>query len=519
MSMSALVRALGAAAGGVSKGMDEAEAAAERKRKREQDAEDRTYLMSERARTTAERDRADKLRVDMGAASAPVNVEQVQPAGPVMDGAEGTAGQAIPMVSRVQGKSFETPDAAAAAATAANDPQAVAARQAQVAAAAGDPHAAQQLRTGAMQEKAAKLQLSGAERVELDAQFNADLQSKVNSWETLDKFISDSAGDGQGGAVKYTSVPSPDGKTRVLNRIGPDGAMVPTGQAFPNTADGLQLAMGELAKLPPEKKLMHLHQKEQTRIAAEKQRTDAVYQDGMLKNAADKTAASIEIAAAKLDAAQARAGAAAAAKAAAGGMTMADLKDGHNGIAKTLNKDWETQISAETDPVKLKAIKVAREAEIATVQRLYTGAMSAGFALTPEQAIVAFRSGETATQTFKSKSGDGTVKVEGVMYGGRFIPMADNPGAAMAPKPAAVPIAKPAAGGAATPAAPAAGPDKPGMVDRIVGAAKGALADGAETGRQMEAIRARVLEAGKGGAPLTAAERAQAKKYGMTPTS
>lgn len=282
MSMSALVRALGAAAGGVSKGMDEAEAAAERKRKREQDAEDRAFTMSERARKTAENERADKLRVDMGVASAPVNVEQVQPAGPVMDGAEGAAGQAIPMVSRVLGKSFETPDAAAAAATAASDPMAVAERQAQVAASAGDPHAAQQLRTGAMQEKAAKLQLSGAERTELDAQFNADLQSKVNSWETLDKFISDSAGDGQGGAAKYTSVPSPDGKTRVLNRIGPDGAMVPTGQAFPNTADGLQLAMGELSKLSPEKKLMHLHQKEQARRAAEAQAATAGHQANTL---------------------------------------------------------------------------------------------------------------------------------------------------------------------------------------------------------------------------------------------
>ena len=129
-------------------------------------------------------------------------------------------------------------------------------------------------------------------------------------------------------------------------------------------------------------------------------------------------------------------------------MALADLKDGHKGIASTLNADWKTQIESETDPTKLKALKVARESEIATVQRLYTGAMTAGFGLTPEQAIVAFRSGETATQTFKSKSGDGTVKVDGILYGGRFIPLADNPGAATGAKPAGKPASVSAAGAA-----------------------------------------------------------------------
>jgi len=166
----------------------------------------------------------------------------------------------------------------------------------------------------------------------------------------------------------------------------------------------------------------------------------------MLKATQDRTAANIEIAQIRADAAaQRRAGAGGAGSGQPAGMTLADLKDGHKGIASTLNADWKTQIESETDPTKLKALKVARESEIATVQRLYTGAMTAGFGLTPEQAIVAFRSGETATQTFKSKGGDGTVKVDGILYGGRFIPLADNPGAATGTKPAGKQASAPAA--------------------------------------------------------------------------
>ena len=119
MSMSRLVAALGAAAGGVSKGMDEAEAAADRKRKRQQEEEDRAFTMSERAR-------ALKLREDMGAASAPVPVEQVEQPGPVMPGAEGAAGQPIPAVTMAQRRSFASPEEANAAV---NSPQAVADRQ------------------------------------------------------------------------------------------------------------------------------------------------------------------------------------------------------------------------------------------------------------------------------------------------------------------------------------------------------------------------------------------------------
>ena len=224
-----------------------------------------------------------------------------------------------------------------------------------------------------------------------------------------------------------------------------------------------------------------------------------------------------------------RANMAAAARAAATkpaeGMTFADLKDGHKGIASTLNADYKTQIDSTTDPVALKAIKTARENEIATAQRLYTGAMQSGFALTPEQAIVAFRSGEVGTQTYKKKDGSGTATVNGVMYGGRFIPLADNPGAmpgSAEKKPAGASKTQAEKQASAIPGnpgvvAPAAEPEPPGTMARVASKVRSTLDAGAETGRKSMAIQARVREADNGGNPLTASERAAAKQFGIVP--
>ena len=412
---------------------DEEDREALRKKRQEED-EDRAFSMSERAR-------AVKMRTDMGNAAAevaPVEVKQDRPA--TMDNRDvGQADEAaLPTAGYdVAGKRFTDRGQAATAATEANTPQAVTARMSDVAMRNGEPLKAQQLRTGAMAEQTAKYQLNDAMRADLDAKFNADLQANVKDWDSLDKFVSESAGDGHGGQIKVKTVVSPDGKSRVVNVIAPDGTLHPTEKVVPNTPDGFATAVAELARMPAEKKLAHLHAKAQLAQQAERDANNAEHQRGMLEATRDRTAANIEIATIRADAAAERRAAAAAAKAGAGGMTLADLKDGHKGIATTLNADWKTQIESETDPAKLKALKVARESEIATVQRLYTGAMSAGFGMTPEQAIVAFRSGETATQSFKSKDGKGTVKVDGILYGGRFIPLADNPGASPGAKPAA----------------------------------------------------------------------------------
>jgi len=275
MSMSKLVAMLGSAASGYNAGLTAKEEREDRARKRQQDQEDRDFNMAERAR-------AKKMRDDMGAAAAPVAVEQVQPAGPVMDGAEGAAGQPIPMVSTVQGKSFATPDEAGAAAAAQNTPQAVTGRMADVAMRNGDPVKAQQLRVGSMQEQTGQYQLNAAMRADLDAKFNDDLQKNVTDWASFDRFTSDSAGDGMGGAVKLKTLPSADGKSMVVHVIGPDGVPTPTGKVFPNTADGLALASAELARMPAEKKLAHLHQKAMEARQAEQAAATAAHQAGTL---------------------------------------------------------------------------------------------------------------------------------------------------------------------------------------------------------------------------------------------
>lgn len=460
----------------------EDEDAEDRKQRRADEAEERTNRRTDRQFTMSERARTVKLRDDLGAAAAPVAVEQRDQAGPVDPASEvAAAAQPLAPVPTVQGRGFETTDAASKAAAELNTPQAVASRQAQVLNAAGDAVGAQQVRTGSMQEQSARFKLNADERADLDARFNADLQSRVNSWESFDAFTSESAGDGMGGKLKLQTTVSPDGATRIVNVVAPDGTLKPTGQSFPNTADGLMLATNELAKMSPEKKLAHLYQKEQARRQAAAQASTEKYQAGMLQATQDRTASQIENAGLRTQ--LALHGAAAKAAAGQGGMTLADLKDGHKGIASTLNADWKAQIEATTDPAQLKAIKVARENEIATVQRLYTGAMSAGFGLTPEQAIVAFRSGTVGTQSFKTKDGK-TVSVEGVQYGGRFIPLADNPGAlaptaapaepGAAPSAPAAPGAKPAAAPAVPmaaipvdpngPQAPPVAPEQPGMV-------------------------------------------------------
>ena len=424
--------------------------ATERRRREDIEDEERAYTMQERAFTKAERDRALKQREDLGAAAAPIAAEAV----PQLDLGDP---EAPPPTTRyrVAGKMLDTTAEADAAVKTANGAPAVAMRQAAVLQQSGDPVKAQALRTGSMQEQAGQLALSAAERADLKARFTAQLEP-LTDFDQVGEFMSKSGGDGQGGNLKVQFVPSPDGKTVVLNTINPDGTLKPTARTFENSNKGLTLAKAQLGGLPPEKMLEHFHREAVEARAAAAQAAAQQHQAATLAEQSRHNKATEGHQSSMLAATRAKA----AATAAPQGMTLADLKDGHKGIASTLNADWKTQIDSETDPAKLKSIKVAREAEIATVQRLYTGAMQAGFGLTPEQAIVAFRSGETAKQSFRSRDGSGTVTVEGVMYGGRFIPLADNPGAMPGAKPpgAAPDPALPSAKAAPAPAAPKAPP-------------------------------------------------------------
>lgn len=404
------------------------------KKKREQEDEDRAFAMSERQR-------AIQMRTDMGRAAAtvePVEVKQDRP--DTMDNRDvGQPGEAaLPTAGYdVAGKRFATKDEATTAAAAANTPQAVTTRMSDVLMRNGDPVQAQKLRVGAMEEQTAQFKLNDAMRADIDARFNADLQANVKDFGSLADFISNSAGDGLNGKLKVKFVPSADGKTQVLNVVGPDGTLTPTERVVPNTADGLATAIAETARMPVDKKLAHLHNKAMLAQQAERDAATAKYHEGMLKISQQNANTNEQYRRDQAAALKAKADAAGG----PGGMTMADLKDGHKSIATTLNADWKTQIESETDPAKLKALKVARENEIATVQRLYTGAMTHGFALTPEQAIVAFRSGAVRTGSAKNANGE-TVPVKGIVFDGKFIPLADSPGTsspATSPAPAARP--------------------------------------------------------------------------------
>lgn len=394
------------------------------RKQRQQADEDRAFAMSERAR-------ALKTREDMANAAAEVKPFEVKQERPdTMDDRDvGQPGEApLPTVGYdVAGKRFADRASADAAAAEANTPQAAYARMAQVALRNGDPKGAMELNKSAMEEQTGRYKLNDAQREDLAGRFNFELQ-QAQDWDALDKIASQASGH----TIK--TVLSPDGKTRTVSVVGPDGALIPTEKTFQATADGFAEARGGLAQLPWDKQLNYLYQKatlaQQAKRDAETGRHNASMEGIAQQNANTQEQYRRD----QAEAIRMRADAAAA-NAQPGGMTLADLKDGHKGIASTLNADWKTQIESETDPAKLKALKVARENEIATVQRLYTGAMTAGFGMTPEQAIVAFRSGETATQTFKSKDGSGTVKVDGILYGGRFIPLADNPGAVPGAKP------------------------------------------------------------------------------------
>lgn len=110
-----------------------------------------------------------------------------------------------------------------------------------------------------------------------------------------------------------------------------------------------------------------------------------------------------------------------------GQLTLADLKDGHKAIASTLNADYKSQIDGAASPQDADPIKRTREAEIADVQRLYTGAMMAGMPLTPEQAIAAFRAGRRGMRKVPDSEGN-VHAIEGMQVGDRFIPFAGQPG-------------------------------------------------------------------------------------------
>lgn len=155
--------------------------------------------------------------------------------------------------------------------------------------AAGRPNEAMDLRTKSRADKLGQMQLDEAQRTHLNRTYDDELDKKATSFDALAQFISDSNGDGQGGAMKVRAVPTADGKKITLNRIGPDGTLTPTEYTFDNTQGGLASAKALLSRsVTPQMKLAHLYQQAQ---AAEQARHNQATESTAARNAATAEAA------------------------------------------------------------------------------------------------------------------------------------------------------------------------------------------------------------------------------------
>ncbi len=391
----------------------------EKKREGERDA-DRAYVEEQRARTRKDWQRSDKIEADVAAASAPVApVESLQ--------ADLSDPEAAPMQQfNVQGRMYAGQGEANAAATAANDPQAVAQRQAMAYMQNGDPAKAQQIRTGARQERLAEMQVSSAEAA----------NKRETSLREMGRLII----NGGWAAVPEVYARYQDGKTAKVVEDGKGGAEV-----IQFGPDGAEAGRAKFKDLPsffaaaagrfdPSKWMERQDKEAETMRVQGNADRDYALREKESKDRSLLRAAQAEAALARGEASRARAAAAGQ----PGALTLADLKDGHKTIASTLNADYKSQLEAPgADAKTLDGIKRTREAEIADVQRLYTGALTNGLAITPEQTIAAFRTGTRGTREVPDASGK-TYKVEGMQVGDRFIPFATQPGKSVAtPSPAA----------------------------------------------------------------------------------
>lgn len=495
---------------------DEEDAATDRAAK----ADDRAYQRDVRDRTRKQWAEDDALKTSMKDAAAPRAVED----GTVYQTPNDDEGNAMPAngtegTFKVGGQRFTDRAAADTAVVEGNKPGAAMGRMVDVLNRAGKPVEAMELDTKGNQSKVAKLQLDEAQRVALNRAYDDDLNKRGSSFEALAEFVSNSAGDGRAGSLKVKAVPSADGKKVVFAKVNDDGTTTPTAYSFDNTPQGLERAKSLLSRsVSPEAKLTHLHQQAQLQLQQDQLTETTRHNKATESNAADLTAARMEIAAMKLDAAK-KAGA-------PGVMTMADLKDGFKTIASTLNADYKAQIDAEPDSMKAKAIKTARESEIAMVQRVFAGAASAGIAMTPEQAIAALRTGKISDVRVPKKDGSGDVTVKALVNGSRIIPILEEPGFPTAPgvAPGASPPAAGAAGEPAAAAVPAGASGAPqaaptqqpaaSMVETVNDNRVG-LSDDPRSEAVKKNLRNRVVEAARGGRALTYAEELRAKQAGL----
>lgn len=246
----------------------------ERDRQQREEAEARR---EERERVKSERNR-------LADAYAPVGMQDVMTKPDTADNRDvGTPGTELTNTGakRVGQQTFgpdQTKEAEAAVA-AANTPEAQTARASKAMLSMGNVAGAQQLRTGARQEKLAGLQLDEAQQKHLNTMFDASLQP-LASHDAIADMVSNST---LGGAMKIKAVPSADGKTVEYAVINPDGSMKPSGYSFPNDARGLLEAKSAMSRMVPVgQKLEYLHKQDQLRQQAARDAAQQAHQGAVL---------------------------------------------------------------------------------------------------------------------------------------------------------------------------------------------------------------------------------------------
>jgi hypothetical protein len=257
-------------------------------------------------------DLAQKQRGDLVAAAAPQTPVAVMQKPDTADNIDvGQDASAAPVATGqydVNGTPYADQATATAAASAANTPTAQMARMAGALRANGDPVAAAQLEAQARQSQLGDIQLTEAQRQQHQQQFNDQLLTALpQGHQAIADFISNSQGDGHGGAMKATVMPSADGKTVTYKFTKPDGT-TSTSPEFSNDKNGAVEAAFMLQQgMTPQ--MLVAHNEALTKDKREQQLADqtGAYQLGMLKNQADKVWLMGEAANARAEAAVSRA--------------------------------------------------------------------------------------------------------------------------------------------------------------------------------------------------------------------
>lgn len=238
---------LGAGAGGYATGLEDFQ-----REQRAKDADTRLKVIQARQDKEYEQQQADDQA--MRNAMAPVTVESGQVAVPI--GSRDEPQEPSDHGITVNGKSYPDMASANTAAAAANT---LPARMSRAAAVVQNPALAAKLGADSQTAQLTGLHLDEAQRNEANRVFDDGLRAALRRGpEALAQFMSDSAADGKGGAVKFQAQVNPDGSWQMM-KLTPDGKQVPFGQKYTGDENGMAQAGFALSRAVSDKdKVAHV---------------------------------------------------------------------------------------------------------------------------------------------------------------------------------------------------------------------------------------------------------------------